>query len=501
MNLKKDNTNTLTGELEEHFQKFRNNIIGCNCKFTSPYGEKNLVYADWTASGRIYGPIEDKIKNLFAPFVGNTHTETNITGTSMTLAYHEAKVIIKKHVNASEDDAIICTGSGMTAGVVKLQRMLGFKIPGKAKKYVNIPDEEHPVIFITHMEHHSNQTTWLETTAKVEIIDPDSEGKVELSHLEELLEKYKDYKYKIASVISCSNVTGVFADYYKIAEIMHKHGGLCFVDFACSAPYIYINMHPENPLQKLDAIFFSPHKFLGGPGSTGVLIFDKSLYNPEYAPDTPGGGTVKWTNPWGEHHYYDDIETREDGGTPAFLQTIKASLAIKLKEEMNPALMMKREDEIRQVVFQRLHSIHNLHVLANNIKERLLVFSFYIDDLHYNLGVKLLNDKFGIQVRGGCSCAGTYGHYLLHVSKHQSRLITNQIDHNDLSAKPGWIRVSMHPVATNEEILYILDSIEELAANFKDWAEDYEYDKCTNYFTHKSGDKFEKKMVDEWFNL
>jgi selenocysteine lyase/cysteine desulfurase len=501
MHLHKDNTAVLNEKLEEFFGKFRENIIGYDCVFTTPYGEKRLIYADWTASGRAYGPIEDKIKNMMGPFIGNTHTETNVTGTSMTLAYCEAKNIIKKHVNASGNDAVICTGSGMTAGMLKLQRMMGFKIPEQAKKFVNIPDKDRPVVFVTHMEHHSNQTTWLETIAKVEIINPDTEGMIDFAHLEELLEKYKDHKYKIASVIACSNVTGVFANYYKVAELMHKNGGLCFVDFACSAPYVDINMHPENPLQKIDAIVFSPHKFLGGPGSTGVLIFDKALYHPELAPDTPGGGTVKWTNPWGEHHYYDDVEAREDGGTPAFLQTIKAALAVKLKEEMSPSRMMMREEEIRKIVFERLRTIDNLHLMANNIDDRLLIFSFYIDDLHYNLAVKLLNDKFGIQVRGGCSCAGTYGHYLLHVSRHQSKMITDRIDHNDLSAKPGWVRASLHPVMTTEEVNYILDSIEALAKNFKEWSKDYEYDKCTNYFIHKSGDDFEKKMVEEWFNV
>jgi selenocysteine lyase/cysteine desulfurase len=496
-----ENKTVKTGELEEYFRKFRENIIGYHCKFKTPYGEKELIYADWTASGRAYGPIEGKLKNILTPFIGNTHTETNVTGTSMTLAYHEAKNIIKKHVNASDDDAIICTGSGMTAGMLKLQRMMGFKIPEKAKKFVNIPEEEMPVVFITHMEHHSNQTTWLETIAKVEIIDPDSEGKVDFEHLEKLLAKYKNRKYKIASVIACSNVTGVFADYYRIAEIMHKNGGLCFVDFACSAPYVKIDMHPEDPLQKLDAIVFSPHKFLGGPGSTGVLIFDKSLYNPKHAPDTPGGGTVTWTNPWGEHHFIDDIEAREDGGTPAFLQTIKGALAVKLKEEMNPEFMIQREEQIRLVVFERLRSIHNLHLMANNIEERQLVFSFYIDGLHYNLAVKLIIDKFGIQVRGDCSCAGTYGHYLLHISPHQSRQMFEKVDNNDLSDKPGWIRVSMHPVIADDEVNYIMDSIESLAGNFKQWGKDYIYDKSTNYFTHKSGDTFEEKMVDEWFKL
>ncbi len=486
--------------LESYFDTFRDNIIGADTEFETPYGRKRIVYADWTASGRLYAPIEKMMAEEFGPFVANTHSETNVTGTSMTLAYNKSKNIIRKHVNADENDVVICTGSGMTGPILKMQRMLGYKVPSPITEYVNVPDSLKPVVFVTHMEHHSNQTTWLETIAKkVEIINPDSKGQVDLGHFRELLEKHKHERVKIASVLSCSNVTGVFTPYYEIAELIHKYGGWCFVDFAASAPYVNINMHPENPAQKLDAIFFSPHKFLGGPGTTGVMVFDKNLYNPDFAPDQPGGGTVKWTNPWGEHRFYDDIESREDGGTPPFLQVIKTALCIKLKEQLNPDLMMRREEVLRKRIFSRLQPIKNLHVLAGNIKERLLIFSFHIDELHYNLGVKLLNDRFGVQVRGGCSCAGTYGHYLLHVSPEMSKAITNKIDNCDLSEKPGWMRFSIHPVMKDSEVDYILDSVEALADNHKKWGKDYYYDKQNNYFVHKSFTGDEELRVDSWF--
>lgn len=483
----------------KHFRKFRDNTIGYDAEFTTPFGLKKIVYADWTASGRLYKPIEEKLSDIIGPFVGNTHTETNVTGTAMTLAYMKAKKVIKDHVNALDTDAIISTGSGMTGAMLKLQRMLGFKIPSRLRGYLNIPEVQRPVVFLTHMEHHSNQTTWLETIANVEIIEPDEEGRVDLENLRQLLVKYKDSKIKIASVTSCSNVTGVFSPYYEIAEIMHEHGGWCFVDFACSAPYINMNIHPENPKQNLDAIFFSPHKFLGGPGSSGILIFDRSLYDSHFSPDQPGGGTVKWTNPWGEHSFYEDVELREDGGTPPFLQTMRAALCIKLKEEMGTEEMLVREEKIKSKVLARLKKIKNLHVLAESIEERLAVISFYIDDMHYNLGVKLLNDRFGIQVRGGCSCAGTYGHYLLHVSKRKSKKITQMIDHDDLSAKPGWIRMSCHPMMRDDEINFILDSIEELADKHAEWGKDYIYNSHNNYFDHKNEPGNTELMVDSWF--
>jgi selenocysteine lyase/cysteine desulfurase len=487
--------------MQTYFKPFKSNIVGNDATFPSPYhSAQPIVYADWTASGRCYRPIEELLLDEIAPFVANTHTETNTTGMTMTLAYHQALVHIKRHVNADTNDAIIATGSGMTGVVNKFQRILGFRIHENFKNQVQIPELERPIVFVTHMEHHSNQTSWLETIADVEIIEPTQDGLVDLAYFQQLLEKYKHRKTKIAAITSCSNVTGVFTPYHQIAAMIHQVGGLCFVDFACSAPYIDINMHPENPLEALDAIYFSPHKFLGGPGTSGVLIFNKNLYQNE-VPDTPGGGTVEWTNPWKKHRYIDDIEQREDGGTPAFLQTIKVALCIKLKEAMGVANILKREKEQNKLVWSQLENIPNLHILASNIKERLSIFSFYVDDLHFNLGVKLLNDRFGIQVRGGCSCAGTYGHYLLNIQNEQSESITNQIDAGDFTNKPGWIRMSLHPTMSDEEILYITNAIAELAIFHKDWAKDYVADKYKQ-FTHKIlKDNFTKNKIDNWFDF
>lgn len=483
--------------LENYFNKIKENIIGNRQTFKTPFGQMPLVYADWTASGRIYKPIEDLLTNNIAPFVANTHTATNVTGSSMTTAYKRALKYIKKHVGANESDVIISSYSGMTGLVNKFQRMLGLRIHEKYKDKIEI--DERPIVFITHMEHHSNQTSWIETIADVEIITPDGQGLPDLFHLELLLMKYENRKVKIAAVTSCSNVTGIMAQYHDIAEIMHRAGGYCFVDFAASAPYIDIKMRQENPLRSLDAIYFSPHKFLGGPGSSGVLVFDPKLYNNQI-PDNPGGGTVAWTNPWGEHNYIDDIETREDGGTPAFLQTIKAAMAMKLKEEIGVDNILKREHEILKIIFPRLESIPGLNILASHIKDRLGIISFYVEGIHYNLIVKLLNDRFGIQVRGGCSCAGTYGHYLLNVSYDYSHNITCKIDGGDLSEKPGWVRLSIHPTMHNDEIIYICDSIEQICKNINQWSDDYYYDNHTNEFIHKSNYNFEAHLVDNWFN-
>ncbi|MDI1256611.1 MAG: aminotransferase class V-fold PLP-dependent enzyme [Flavobacterium sp.] len=491
--------NTLDTALEQYFQEFRNNIIGIDQQFESPFGKKKIVYTDWTASGRLYRPIEEKIMNEFGPFVANTHTETTVSGTAMTLAYHHARDIIKKHVNASEDDVLITDGTGMTGVVNKFQRILGLRILENLKEFTNIPKDSKPIVFISHMEHHSNQTSWLETIADVEVVPACEKGLFCLNNFKDLLEKHKDRKIKMASITSCSNVTGIKTPYYEVAKLMHQNNGLCFVDFACSGPYVNIDMHPSDPESYLDAIFFSPHKFLGGPGTSGILVFNKNLYH-NAIPDNPGGGTVSWTNPWGEHKYIESIEDREDGGTPGFLQVIKTALAIQLKEKMGVANILKREHEIVDYVFGALGNIDNIKILAAQHQERLGVISFYIDDMHFNLGVKLLNDRFGIQTRGGCSCAGTYGHYLLHVDQETSHNLICQIDSGDLIQKPGWIRMSIHPTTTNSEIAYVCESIIKLAQNHTEWAADYIYDKVSNEFAHKNHIPAEKEMVKQWFS-
>ncbi|HOH84566.1 MAG TPA: aminotransferase class V-fold PLP-dependent enzyme [Bacteroidales bacterium] len=486
--------------LEQHFSKFKKNIVGNDLMIDTPYGKVKMIYADWIASGRFYKPIEKIISEQIGPYIGNTHTETSETGTLMTLSYHLAHKKIKEHVHASDTDVIITAGFGMTSVVNKLQRILGLRTCGMINKSNCLQKCEKPVVFISHMEHHSNHTSWYETNAEVVLIKPGKDLLFDLNNLEKELKKYKDRKFKIGSFTACSNVTGISTPYHQIAKVMHRYGGLCFVDFAASAPYCDINMHPEDPMEKLDAIFFSPHKFLGGPGSSGVLVFDSSLY-PFHAPDQPGGGTVDWTNPWGEYKYIDNIEAREDGGTPGFLQAIRSALCIELKNKMGTANIQQREQELLKIAFKKMPAIPGLHILAENIRHRLGVISFYIDGLHYNLAVRLLNDRFGIQVRGGCACAGTYGHYLLNVSYQQSRHITSQITRGDLSEKPGWVRLSLHPTMTDEELNYIIKAIASVAKNAAKWVDDYDYNPRTNEYKPKKNMADELTRVNRWFKL
>lgn len=463
--------------LERYFSRFRQNIIGQEQFFETPYGPQRIIYADWTASGRAYRPIETRLLEEILPFFANTHSRSTITGQRMSGAYEQARTVVREHVNAREDDSLIFCGSGMTAAVNKLQRMMGLRIPERFADYSNYSKPEEaarPLVLVTHMEHHSNHISWLETIATVEVIRPSEDGNVDLQHLRELLERFRHRKNKIAAVTACSNVTGIETPVHEIAAIMHEFDGLCFVDYACSAPYVTINMHPGPRPRDLDAIYFSSHKFLGGPGTPGVLVFNNKLYR-NRIPDQPGGGTMLYSNPWGVHEYLTDIEQREDGGTPPILQGIKAAMCIRLKEEMGVENMLVREKEMLRRLFNRLGGIAGVQILGATTK-RLGIISFIVKNAHHNLIVRLLNDRFGIQARGGCSCAGTYGHLLLDIGEERSYEILDALRAGENWCKPGWVRLSIHPTMTDAELDYIADAVETTVEYHSEWGEAYIYD-------------------------
>lgn len=482
-------------ESECYFSEFRKNTVGINHKYESVYGEQKLIYADWVASGRLYIPIEDIMLNKIGPMIANTHSFSSQTGKASTFAYQQARDIIKKSVNANEFDVLVTTGTGMTAALSKLQRIIGLR-----KNSQKAVENDRPVVFITHMEHHSNQVSWYESNADVVILPADENNLVDQKILSSEIKKYADRSIKIGSFTACSNVTGIITPYHELAKIMHQNGGLCFVDFAAGAPYIKIDMHPKDPEQQLDAIFFSPHKFLGGPGTCGVLVFNEKLYQSDF-PDNPGGGNTRWTNPLGEYNYSDGIEVREDGGTPGFLQVIRTALALELKEKMGVHNIKTREKELLELCFARFQSIKGLSVLGDLTSERIGCVSFVIEDIHYNLIVRLLNDRFGIQVRGGWSCASTYAHYLFNIDEKRSRVITNELSKKNQTNKPGWVRLSLHPITTNEELDFICDAIEQVALHYKKWQKDYEYNPATNEFENPGIKDTIEREVKEWFKL
>lgn len=481
--------------LEDRFAPFRRGIVGVDATLDGPAGRVPLVYADWIASGRLYGPIEDRLRALAYPYVANTHSESSALGSAMTAAYKRAHALVKERVGASPSDVVVTAGSGMTGVVNKLQRILGLRVPERARGLCGaascaVPEDQRPVVFLTHMEHHSNHTSWLETAADVVVLKPDGRLRVDPEELRRRLRDYARRPLKIGSFSAGSNVTGARPPYRELARAMHEAGGLAFADFAASAPYDPIVMRPSgDPAGALDAIFFSPHKFLGGPGSPGVLVFDPRL-DSNSVPDDPGGGTVAWTNRWGEYQYVADLESREDGGTPAFLGAMRAALALELKELMGLDAIRAREEQLVGAALDALREIPGLRVLAEDERDRLGVVSFYIEGLHYNLVVKLLSERYGIQVRGGCSCAGTYGHYLLNVDRERSRAITCSIDSGDLSGKPGWVRASLHPTMTDGELDYLVRALRDISAKGRGWAEDYAFDRSRGEFDRKDGRSF-----------
>lgn len=486
--------------LEKYFSKFRGNTIGINHTFGSVYGNQKIVYADWIASGRLYFPIEEIMINKIGPMIANTHSFSSETGKASTYGYQHARSLIKKHVNANENDCLVTTGTGMTGALSKLQRIMGLR---SADNIYNVKlqfDDERPVVFITHMEHHSNQVPWYETIADVVVLPAGDNNLIDPKILAEELKKYANRSLKIGSFTACSNVTGIITPYHELAKIMHEHNGFCFVDFAASAPYVEINMHPENEEERLDAIFFSPHKFLGGPGTCGILVFNEKLYRASF-PDNPGGGNVKCTDPWGGYHYSDAIEIKEDGGTPGFLQVIRTALCLELKEQMGIENMKNREKELLELCYSELQKIKGLSILGDLNTERIGCVSFTVVNIHYNLIVRLLNDRFGIQVRGGWSCASTYAHYLFDIGQEQSNGITNEILQNNLSNKPGWVRISLHPTMTNDELVFICDAIERICLNFEQWQKVYQYNPCNNEFESILNDETIAEDVKKWFDL
>lgn len=460
------------------FDEIRKNIVGHDQTFDTPFGQFNMLYADWVASGRLYGPIEEAITHRFGPWVANTHSYSNKSGSLMTTAYSQARDIIRKHVNANENDMLVLTGSGMTGGVIRLQQILGLCVQGEKPE---LPEEDKPVVFITHMEHHSHHVSWMETIADVVIVPPGKDLMIDLGLLQTEIDKYASRKLKIGAFTAGSNVTGVITPIHEMAEVMHKNGGYCFVDYAATAPYVAMDMHPANEMQALDAIYFSPHKFLGGPGACGVMLFNKNMYSGKSC--VPGGGNVTWTNPWGSYGFTANAEAKEDGGTPGFLQAIRAALAIQLKEKMTVGAIEKREEELVANAFARMNKIDGVKIVGEQFSKRIGVVSFNIEGIHYNAVVRIMNDRFGIQIRGGWACASTYCHYLFELNKAQSKQLTDSIDSQNLTGKPGWARISLHPTMTDDELDYVMDAIQYIADNREALKSDYVYDVKTNDFT------------------
>jgi len=446
--------------------KIRESVIGEGQLIKTSFGQKPLVYADYTASGRSLDFIEQFITSKVLPFYANTHTETSFTGAQSTAFREEARQSIKLAVNAVEDDQLIFCGSGATAAINKLIDILNLRLPAdlnERHKFLDlVPVASRPVVFIGPFEHHSNEIPWRESIADVVVIPLSPSGQLDTNILETKLIEFTDRPLKIGSFSAASNVTGLKTDVDEVAALLHQHDALSFWDYAAAAPYVAIDMNPLNSACSKDAVFLSPHKFVGGPGTPGVLIVKKQLLK-NSVPASPGGGTVLYVTPV-DHQFIANHERREEGGTPAIIESVRAGLVFKLQQAVGTDLIESLEASFKERAIARWKPNKNIEILGDSSQEGLSLFSLRIKheevDLHYGFVVALLNDLFGIQARGGCSCAGPYGHELLGMDLDYSRKLEKELNKGHMVMRPGWVRLNFNYFINEDTFDYLLKAVE-----------------------------------------
>ncbi|XP_024974799.1 uncharacterized protein LOC112512903 [Cynara cardunculus var. scolymus] len=467
----------------------RSQIIGGMAEISTPFGRRKLTYADHTATGRCLQYIEDYIIQTVLPFYGNTHTSDSYVGNRTTKMLHEATDFVKKCLGGTQDDALLFCGSGTTAAIKQLQEVMGIAIPSNLReKVINscVGIQERWVVFVGPYEHHSNFLSWKQTLAEVIEIGLDDEGLIDMHDLRCQLEFYQATgRLMLGSFSACSNVTGICSDTRSLSRLLHHFGAFACFDFAASGPYVEIDMR-SGASDGYDAITLSPHKFLGGPGSPGILLMNKALYQlKDSPPSTCGGGTVNFVNCFHEKDtlYVDDIEEREDAGTPSIIQRVKAALAFQVKEYIGCEVIGKKEVDYIERAIKRLVKNPKIWVLGNtdtnSVVERQAILSFLVYTTTYSSAnaaretrdkplsgafvAKLMNDLFGIQARGGCACAGPYAHRLLRIDEPHSFAIKSAVEMGYNGAKLGWTRISFPYYMSNAEYEFILAAIEFVA--------------------------------------
>ena len=447
-------------------------VIGDGVMIPGLDGDVPLVYADYVASGRALRQVEDFVTTQVLPFYANSHTEASYCGSYVTRMRREARSEIARVVGATQDDAVIFTGSGATAGLNRLVSLMG------------IEEADQPVVFIGPYEHHSNILPWRESKAKVVEIPEAAEGGVDMDALHQALKEHANSDLKIGSFSAASNVTGIITDPDPICRLLHAHDALAIWDYAGAGPYLSIDMG-ANGAERKDAVVVSPHKFPGGPGSTGVLIVNKSVVR-RNCPSWPGGGTVSFVSPW-SHEYSEDLAAREEAGTPNVVGDIRAALVFLVKEAVGQAEIEAKEEHFAAMARTGWADNPNLTLLGHETASRLPIFSFLVTGnsgapVHQQLFTRMLSDIYGIQARGGCACAGPYAHRLLDIDHQASDELFADLKAGKEMRKPGWVRLNFSYLMSDETAQYIIDSVNELSANAEELASRYCVDQSTARF-------------------